>query len=313
MPVTKEEIKKLARKCGFDDCGVSSVEPFEDYERELRARASADIDAAGRYLQMLPRARPAERKEWARSIIVCIRHYGKYQLPEELLGHIGRNYLCESRRKGCPDYDIDLKFEDGLRELDIRFKKGSVPDRAAAVRAGVARIGRNNFAYSETGGSWLNIETWVVDADLEPDSPTPECPCPEGCSACRAACPTQALHGPFRMRMSRCICYLSYSAPEPIDEELWELMGEWVYGCDVCQQVCPMNSGKWNESEPMPWIEKFRDKLTPQALKDMDYDTYRNIVHPRFWYIKLDNIRRWHRNAQRAYDNIQKRKEKGQP
>jgi len=311
MSVSKEEIKKLARKSGFVDCGITSVDPFEDYEIELRARASSDLDAAGRYIQMMPRARPADRLKWAKSIIVCVRRYGKYRLPEELVGHIGRNYICDCRRQGAPDFTIDTDFEEGLRSLGVQFKKGSVPDRAAAVRSGVVRIGRNNFAYTAKCGSWLNIETWVTDAELEPDAPARECPCPEGCTACIDACPTGALCAPFDMRMSRCIAYLTYSAPEPIDSELWALMGEWVYGCDVCQQVCPLNETKWEELESIPWIEKFRGQLTPAALKDMDYDTYHNIVHRRFWYIKLDNIKRWHRNAQRAYDNMQK--EKGQP
>ena len=312
MAVDKEQIRELALKCGFSECGVTSVEPFLDYEAELRSRASADRDASGRYLQMMPRARPGERMKWANSIIVCIRRYGKYSLPEPLVGHIGRNYLCDCRREGCPDNGIDDRFQEGLKELGIRYKKGSVPDRAAAVRAGAVRMGRNNFAYSQTGGSWVNIETWVIDAELEPDEPTPECPCPEGCTACQNACPTGALHGPYQMKMSKCIPYLTYSAPEPFDEELWRKMQGWVYGCDMCQLACPMNKGKWEELEEMHWLDKWVDKLTPDALLNMDYDTYRNIVHPRFWYIKLDNMKRWQRNAKRAVDWLNRGKEKGQ-
>lgn len=312
MHQLKEDIRNLALKAGFSECGFTSVAQFEDYEGALRKSASADIDAAARYTSMLARARPAERLKWAKSIVVCVRRYGKYKLPEELVGHIGRNYLCDSRNKSCPDNEIDHKFVEGLRELGVRYKRGGLPDRAAAARAGVVRMGRNNFAYSRHG-SWINIETWVLDADIEPDEPTNDCPCPEGCSACIDACPTKALHAPYEMRMSRCIAYLSYSAPQPIEKELWDLMGGWVYGCDVCQQVCPMNQGKWEEAEDMPWIDEFTERLTPNALMRMDYDTYRNIVHPRFWYIKLDDLERWHLNAARAVDFMDAGKEKGQP
>lgn len=312
MSNIKEKIRDLALRCGFVDCGFTGVGPFEDYEAQLRIRASADIDAADRYLSMRPRARPGTRLKWAKSIVVCLRRYGKYKLPDELVGHIGRNYICDCRKPQSPDYFISDQFEAGLGALGIKYKCGSIPDRAAAVRAGIARIGRNNFAYSRKHGSWVNIETWILDSEIEPDEPSEGSPCPDNCNACIKACPTGALCGPFDMRMSRCISYLTYSSPEPVDEQLWKLMGEWVYGCDVCQQVCPMNRGKWEEAEGLPWIESVKDKLTPEALMNMDVDTYTNVVHPLFWYIKVDNIARWRRNAARAYAEGLRRNEQGQ-
>jgi len=309
--IDKEEIRRLAIECGFAECGFTGVEPFEDYESELRARASADIDAAAKYLSMIPRARPAERHKWAKSIVVCIRRYGKYRFPVELDGYIGRNYLCDSRHRECPDHIIDDRFEEDLRALGVRYKRGGVPDRAVAVRAGVVRIGRNNFAYSRHG-SWINIETWVLDAELGPDEPASGSPCPDGCSACLKACPTGALHDAYKLRMSSCIAHLTYSAPEPIDSGLWSRMGCWIYGCDVCQQVCPLNEGKWEPLEPTPWLDSVKDKLMPEALLQMDQKTYEDFVHPLFWYISLSNINRWHRNARRALDDLQNPSQTGQ-
>lgn len=297
--IDKEEIRKIALECGFSDCGFTGVEPFEDYESELRARASADIEAAPKYLSMMPRARPGGRLKWAKSIIVCIRRYGKYKYPPELDGYIGRNYLCDSRHRECPDYLIDDRFETALKQLGLRYKKGGVPDRAAAVRAGLVKIGKNNFAYSRHG-SWINIETWVVDAELSPDQASTGSPCPDGCCACIEACPTGALYCANKLRISSCIAFLTYSAPEPVDEHLWERMGCWIYGCDVCQVVCPLNSGKWEYLEPTPWLDRVKDRLLPEALTGMDQQTYEDVVHPLFWYISPDNIDRWHRNARRA-------------
>ena len=299
--VGKEEIRKLAIESGFSDCGFTSLEPFSDYEEQVKARAADDLDGASRYFGMLHRARPADKRAWAKTIVVCIRRYGKYKLPEELVDHIGRNYLCDSRSDLCPDKSIDKKFVAGLRELGIRYKRGGLPDRAVAARAGVAKIGRNCFAYSRHG-SWINIETWSLDAEVEPDKPTLDCPCVPGCTACIDACPTGALCAPYTTHMSKCAAYLSYESPEPVADDLWAKMGECVYGCDICQQVCPMNKGKWEELEDLPWIEAIRDKLTPEALAVMDEATYRDTVHPLFWYIKLDNLERWHKNARRALD-----------
>ena len=177
-----------------------------------------------------------------------------------------------------------------------------MPDRLAGARAGVTRFGRNGFAYSEHG-SWINIETWLADADLPADTPSTTCPCPEGCSACMDACPTRAIVSPYVMRMDRCIAFLTYGAEEPVSEELADCMGKWVYGCDICQQVCPLNKGKWEALEPMPWLDHAVPLLTLAALAEMPQRVYEEVVHPLFWYIPKDRIDRWHTNARRALLN----------
>jgi epoxyqueuosine reductase len=148
----------------------------------------------------------------------------------------------------------------------------------------------------------MNIESWRVDAELPADRPTVDPPCPEGCRACLDACPTGAIVEPFVLRMDRCVAYLTYDAPEPIPAPLRDRMGGWIYGCDICQEVCPLNRGKWQEREAAPWLEEVAHLLTPEALAGMDEETYRNVVHPLFWYIAPDNLARWHRNARRALD-----------
>ena len=121
------------------------------------------------------------------------------------------------------------------------------------------------------------------------------------------ACPTGALVEPFVMRMDRCVAYLTYHAPEPIAPELWNRMGTWIYGCDACQEVCPLNKGRWESIEGAPWLDKAALHLSPEALAGMSEKTYREIVHPLFWYISLDDIKRWHRNAARAVKNSSER------
>ena len=77
-------------------------------------------------------------------------------------------------------------------------------------------------------------------------------------------------------------------------------MGQWVYGCDVCQLVCPLNQHKWQNLERAYWLEKAAPHLRPDALAQMSNATYHDIVHPLFFYIPKDDIARWHRNARRA-------------
>jgi epoxyqueuosine reductase len=192
-------------------------------------------------------------------------------------------------------------MKQGLVALGHRVKIGGIPCRHAAVRAGLVKIGRNGFAYAEGCGSWLNIEAWLIDTELEPDLPSsPECPCPTDCHACLDACRTCALSEPFVVNMKRCIAYLTYEASDPIPSALWDKMGPWIYGCDDCQNACPMNHGKWSNLETAPWITNVAAKLSPEALATMDLETYQKVICPLFWYIAETDLTRWHRNAVRA-------------
>ena len=297
-----DRVKALAEELGYTACGITSVEPFVEFERAVRDRMKRFPEAAHLYERLLKRADPTATAPWARSIVVCVRRYGKYRLPNGLASHVGRDYLVDSRSEYCPDHAMPRRMKEGLVGLGMRVRKGGVPDRWAGARAGVTRFGRNGFAYSKHG-SWINLETWRVDAELTPDEPTLDLPCPENCDACMRACPTGAIVAPYVMRMDRCVAYLTYGAPEPIDPALWKRMGPWIYGCDTCQLVCPLNRGKWEEIEDAPWLKEAAPHLTPEALSTMDEAAYRDIVHPRFWYIPPEDIARWHRNAARALNS----------
>ncbi len=294
------QIRELARSVGYVDCRFTTVEPFEDYREAIEDRMRRFPEAAGLYAGMLGRSDPRATAPWARAVVVGVREYGKYALPPGLTGHIGRNYLADRRIPACPDHAMPKRMKAGLVALGCRVKTGGVPCRAAAARAGAARIGRNGFAYARGYGSWINIEAWLVDAELAPDAPDREPLCPPDCHACLEACPTRAIVDPYVMRMDRCVAYLTYGAPEPVAPDVWAQMGERVYGCDVCQTACPLNAGAWREKEPAPWLDAVAGSLTPEALASMDEHTYRTIVYPLFSYIPETGLARWHANAKRA-------------
>lgn len=293
-------VKRLAAEVGYVACGVTTAAPFVEFEVAVRDRMARFAEAACLYEGMLKRADPRGGAPWVNSIIVCVRRYGEYAIPEGLAGRIGRNYLFDRRNEKSRDHEMPKKMTDGLKALGLRVKKGGAPDRWAAARAGVARVARNCFAFSECGGSWINIATWRVDAELPGDEPTLDVPCPEGCRKCVDACPTGALMEPFVMRMDHCVAHLTFNATLPIDPDLWKKMGCWIYGCDRCQEVCPLNEGKWTCEKRADWLEELAPYLTPRALAEMSEETYRTVVHPAFWYIPEDGVERWRANARRA-------------
>ena len=300
----ESQIRELARSVGYAVCRFTTAAPFEDYRQALEDRSRQFPEAAALYSAMLGRVDPRGNAPWVRSVVVAIRDYGKYALPAGLTGHIGRNYLVDRRIAACPDTAMPKRMKEGLIALGCRVKAGGVPCRAAAVRAGAVRIGRNGFAYTREHGSWINIEAWRVDATLAPDEPDLESPCPPDCRACLEACPTQAIAAPYVSQMDRCVAYLTYGAPEPVAPELAEKMGGWIYGCDACQDACPLNAGRWHANQPAPWLEAAAERLTPKALATMDESTYRDVVRPLFWYVPdtAAGLARWQTNARRALE-----------
>jgi epoxyqueuosine reductase len=187
-----------------------------------------------------------------------------------------------------------------------------VPARWSAVRAGLGKFRNNNFVYTEKG-SWNVIDTWVVNEviDYEPPVDNPRFACPEVCNKCTEACPTGALSAPLTMDATHCISYLTYESrfrpTELPPEELRASMGEWVYGCDLCQQACPLNAKTWREGTelfPEPW--PLADIISLEKLADMDQETYEQKVQPRFWYIGKKDIWQWKSNAIRAMANTGK-------
>ncbi len=298
--VTTQEIKQYAKESGFISCGITSADDFPEYSTALDRLISIFPETASLYRPMDKRAWVKKNTPWAKSIIVCIRGYGKYKIPEGIKGYIGRNYLFDSRVPQNPDFLMIKNFTTWLKNTGLRVKKGRLPDRLSATRAGVANIGKNNFAYTKTAGSWINIATYMVDAQLETDKPLLSSACPEGCDLCIRACPTGALSRPYLMRMDRCVAFLTYGTPVSVSDELSRKMGPWIYGCDACQEVCPLNTDKWKETISLSHLDELSEILTPLGLSEMDDRTYRQRIHPLFPYISIDNLERWHNNAKRA-------------
>jgi epoxyqueuosine reductase len=251
-------INERARWIGFDLCGVVRAESFPElaqYEEWLGREYAGEM----RYLEDPRRRNPSLLQQDLRSVIVCGLNYNTafpYSVeaaarpqPGELRGWISR-YAW-----GTDYHEVmweKLNALDGaLRErFPARFHShayadtGPVAERVFAKHAGLGWLGKNTLLLNETMGSWFFLGVILTSLDLAPSLGPTETPPADLCGNCRQcldACPTGALVEPYVLDARRCISYLTIELRGSIPREYREAMDWQVYGCDICQDVCPFN------------------------------------------------------------------------
>lgn len=298
------KVKKKAYELGYDLCGIIEANSFKEYRDYLNMRVEKFPSSTHLYKNLFSLAEPLEKADWGKSIIVCIRRYNKYKIPKNLDKSFGKVFLFDGRLTSSKEYSGNIQFTEYLQQQGMKTCEDEVTARWAAVKAGLGNFGKNNFLYTKFG-SFVWIDTWIVDMKMEYDkeSENPIHSCPENCHKCVDACPTKALSEDYAMDRGICIAQLSFYSSELPSEELRCGMGTWMYGCDVCQDVCPMNKKKWSEDEEFPELDKITSFLSLEQILTMDENTLLDVIYPRFWYISKDRIWLWKCNAIRAMVN----------
>ena len=305
MSSLENTIKVKARQLGYEACGIIAAGIFEEFLMQLNTRSEIFPHAKWFYENLRKLAIPQEQIDWAKSIVVCVRRYDKYKIPDGLDRFIGKVFLCDGRLDYSQEYKNNAAFEEFLQQLGFRTMPNVVPARWAAVKAGLGKFRNNNFIYREQG-SWVWVDTWVVDKELEyqQEMTTYQFPCPEGCQECIKACPTGALSAPLTMDATKCIACSTFRPGLKVVESSLRKMGTWLYGCDMCQNVCPANAKTWQVTED--YFEdplSLRDLITLENIFSMDEITYRTKVQPRFWYINAEDGWFWKCKVIRAMAN----------
>jgi len=190
---------------------------------------------------------PTKLVPGCKSIVSVIMNY-RFEENEEfdLIGTVpkiakyarGRDYhkVFKNRLKHLFKFTKEL-----IGDINGRIFVDSAPvmDKVWAQRAGNGWIGKNSNLLNKTHGSWFLIGEMIIDVPFVYDYPvTDHC---GNCTECIDACPTDAIHEPYRVDSNRCISYLTIELKEKMDREFEELVGEWMFGCDICQDVCPWN------------------------------------------------------------------------
>ena len=243
---SRDQIRAFALNLGFDACGFASaaepIDPSGRLQNWLRAGRHGDMKwltstAATRVnVQMkLPGVRTV--------IVVARNYYSERPTPPPRSGRVaryawGRDYHRVLRRPMIKLARYVDTFGDGTK-CYASIDTGPVMERAWAQRAGVASIGKNSLGLRRDIGSWFFLATILTKVELEPDPPAEDL-CGT-CTLCIDACPTKAIIEPHMVDARRCISYQTIENHGDVPEELTSLHGDWVFGCDVCQEVCPWN------------------------------------------------------------------------
>jgi epoxyqueuosine reductase len=253
-------IVERAKSEGFDLCGVVRADKFPELD-QFKAWLGRDYAGDMKYLQDLRRQEPLLVMKDMRSVIVCALNYNTahpYSTDAAALPSAGddppRGWI--SRYAWGDDYH-EVMWER-LNRLTAALKEsfpqpfaarayadtGPVAERVFARHAGIGWLGKNTLLLNEALGSWLFLGVILTSLDLAPTVGPGETPPPDLCGNCRQcldACPTGALVEPYLLDARRCISYLTIELRGSIPDEFRDPMGWQVYGCDICQDVCPFN------------------------------------------------------------------------
>jgi epoxyqueuosine reductase len=307
--ITRSDIIDKALSLGFGDVGFTTAEPFHSHREFLQERQEEYGWAESVGLDLMAGIDPKSALPSARSIIVLLDEYFREAFPRSLEGNFGRCYLDDDR-KTKDGLSLRVKaFRSFLGDNGIDSKVPfNLPHRVAAARAGLGTFGKNCLLFAgrtARQSSWIIPLTVVVDREFSPDEPTVALGCPDWCrNACIAACPTRALKGNGTINPRRCISYLTYFGREITPRELREPMGMYVYGCDICQNVCPRNRAWMSQDLPVNQRVAARaDNFELTALLHMGRDYFTSKVWPHMFYLSPDDLWKWKMNVARVMGN----------
>ncbi len=251
--------KNAAKELGFDLCGVAGIGEFPElasYPEWIAQGRAGEMH----YLESrnesgeFKRAALRNAAPWAKSVIVVALNYNSEEPystddPNPTNGWISRYAWSQS------DYHdvileklrlLEARLSACAKEHGSEFRSwcyvdtGPLVERVYAKYAGVGWIGKNTCILNQQLGSWLFLGVILTSLPLIPDIPAPDrC---GSCTRCLDACPTNAFPAPYQLDPTRCISYLTIEKKGVIEEDLREHMGRHIFGCDICQDVCPWNS-----------------------------------------------------------------------
>ena len=273
-----EQIRAHALSLGFDACGFARAQHLPNEARRLEEwltqHKNGDMGWMENHFEK--RVDPTKLVPGSKTVVSVLAsyHHPKHKEQQGVTDQPLISKYAQGR-----DYHKVLKkklkhlfyfTEELLGGLEGRFFTDSAPvlDKVWAKRAGLGWIGKNSNLLNKNIGSFFFIGEMIIDAELSYDTPeTDHC---GSCTRCIDACPTDAIYEPYRVDATKCISYLTIELKEKIEKELQPKIKNWVYGCDICQDVCP-----WNSKSV---IAQFEDLHPRNYVADQDMEFWANLT-----------------------------------
>ncbi|MCL5126885.1 tRNA epoxyqueuosine(34) reductase QueG [Algibacter sp. L4_22] len=275
-------IKTEAKRLGFLSCGISKAQFLEEDAPRLENYLNKNMNGEMRYMEnhFDKRLNPTLLVEDSKSVVSLLLNY----FPSEIQQNLDAPKL--SKYAYGNDYHHIIKdklkrllhfVQDEIGEVSGRAFVDSAPvlDKAWAAKSGLGWIGKHSNLITQQVGSFYFIAELIIDLELEYDSATTDhC---GSCTACIDACPTEAIVDPFVVDGSKCISYLTIELKENLPNSFKGKMDDWMFGCDVCQDVCPWNRFSKAHNEPLfnPHPELL--SMTKKDWEEITEDTFKKV------------------------------------
>lgn len=275
-------IKTEAKRLGFLSCGVSKAEFLEEEAPRLEKWLNKNMHGQMQYMEnhFDKRLDPTKLVDDSKSVVTLLLNY----FPSEIQRDVSAPKL--SKYAYGTDYHFVIKdklksllqyIQEEIGEVSGRAFVDSAPvlDKAWAAKSGLGWIGKHSNLLTQQVGSFYFIAELIIDIDLEYDTPTTDhC---GSCTACIDACPTQAIVEPYVVDGSKCISYFTIELKEQLPLSVKGQFDDWMFGCDVCQDVCPWNRFSKSHREPLfnPHPELL--SMTKQDWEEITQDTFNKV------------------------------------
>jgi epoxyqueuosine reductase len=300
MTFSKEKntktIKSIASDLGFDFCGVSKAGFLEEEAPKLENWLKKGYHGKMQYMEnhFDKRLDPTKLVEGAKSVVSLMYNYypeqdlvksDSYKIAKYAYGK-DYHFIIKDKLK-----DFMSRIHEEIGEVDGRIFVDSAPvlERQWAAKSGLGWLGKNSLLLNKERGSFYFLAELIIDLELEEDGPMQDyC---GTCTKCIDACPTDAIVGDGVVDGSKCISYLTIELKDDLPSEFSNKMGNWVFGCDICQDVCPWNRFSKSHQEeafqPHPGLSEMDKQDWEEMTKEVFNEVFRKSAVKRTKYSGL--------------------------